>query len=107
MGLPPAQGRRLLVLEALPPALLAAAGGALTGAATIRLLGPGTDLTALALPGTSGGGTAGLIRLHTDPASLILPSAGLIALALAVTLTQAWLSTRRRESTELRAGETR
>ncbi|MFI2258693.1 FtsX-like permease family protein [Streptomyces tubercidicus] len=107
MGLPPAQGRRLLVLEALPPALLAAAGGALTGAATIRLLGPGTDLTALALPGTSGGGPAGLIRLHTDPASLILPSAGLIALALAVTLTQAWLSTRRRESTELRAGETR
>ncbi|MFF3543678.1 FtsX-like permease family protein [Streptomyces platensis] len=107
MGLTRAQGRRLLVLEALPPALLAAAGGALAGAATIRLLGPGTDLTALALPGASGGGAAGTIRLHTDPASLLLPSAGVVALALAVALAQAWLSGRRRESTELRAGDTR
>ncbi|MGA4949673.1 FtsX-like permease family protein [Streptomyces lydicamycinicus] len=107
MGLTRAQGRRLLVLEALPPALLAAVGGALAGAATIRLLGPGTDLTALALPGTSGGGTADTIRLHTDPASLLLPSAGVVALALAVALVQAWLSGRRRESTELRAGDTR
>ncbi|WP_406476322.1 FtsX-like permease family protein [Streptomyces platensis] len=107
MGLTRAQGRRLLVLEALPPALLAAVGGALAGAATIRLLGPGTDLTALALPGTSGGGAADTIRLHADPASLLLPSAGVVALALTVALAQAWLSGRRRESTELRAGDTR
>ncbi|WP_411135252.1 FtsX-like permease family protein [Streptomyces sp. C10] len=106
MGLPRAQGRRLLVLEALPQALLAALGGALAGAATILLLGPGMDLTALALPGTSGG-AAGAVRLHTDPASLLLPSAGVVALALAVALAQAWLSGRRRESTELRAGDTR
>ncbi|MER6842817.1 hypothetical protein [Streptomyces platensis] len=96
------RGRRLLVLEALPSALLAAVGGTLAGAATIRLLGPGTDLTALALPGAPGGGAADTIRLHTDPASLLLPSAGVVALALA----QAWLSRRRRESTELRAGDT-
>ncbi|MFD5396430.1 FtsX-like permease family protein [Streptomyces sp. NPDC127097] len=107
MGLTRAQARRLLVLESLPPALLAAVGGALAGVATIRLLGPGTDLTALALPGTSGGGAAGTVRLHTDPASLLLPSAGVVALALAVALAQAWLSGRRRESTELRAGDTR
>nr|WP_308433049.1 FtsX-like permease family protein [Streptomyces libani] len=108
MGLPRAQGRRLLVLEALPQAVLAALGGALAGAATIRLLGPGTDLTALALPGTSGGGAPGsVVRLHTDPASLLLPSAGVVALALTVALAQAWLSGRRRESTELRAGDTR
>ncbi|WP_328546945.1 FtsX-like permease family protein [Streptomyces platensis] len=107
MGLTRAQGRRLLALEALPPALLAAVGGALAGAATIRLLGPGTDLTALALPGTSGGGTADTIRLHADPASLLLPSAGVVALALAVALVQAWSSGRQRESTELRAGDTR
>ncbi|WP_241746094.1 FtsX-like permease family protein [Streptomyces lydicus] len=108
MGLPRAQGRRLLVLEALPQALLAALGGALAGAATIRLLGPGMDLTALALPGTSGDGAPGsVVRLHTDPASLLLPSAGVVALALAAALAQAWLSGRRRESTELRAGDTR
>lgn len=104
MGLTPAQGRRLMVLEALPPALLAALGGALTGAATIRLLRPGMDLAPLALPGSPGGNAA--IQLQSDTASLLLPSAGVVALALAVVLAQAWLSERRRESTELRVGET-
>ncbi|MFF7228506.1 FtsX-like permease family protein [Streptomyces sioyaensis] len=107
MGLTPAQGRRLLVLEALPQALLAALGGALVGAAAIRLLGPGMDLTPLALPGAPGGGARGTVRIPTDPASLLLPSAGVLALALAVVLAQAWLSGRRRESTELRAGDPR
>jgi putative ABC transport system permease protein len=107
MGLTPAQGRRLMVLEALPQALLAALGGALVGAAAIRLLGPGMDLTPLALPGSPGGGGAGTVRLQSDPASLLLPSAGVVALALAVVLAQAWLSERRCESTELRAGDTR
>ncbi|MGP8301727.1 FtsX-like permease family protein [Streptomyces inhibens] len=107
MGLTPAQGRRLMVLEALPQALLAALGGALVGVAAIRLLGPGMDLTPLALPGSPGGGGAGTVRLQSDPASLLLPSAGVVALALAVVLVQAWLSERRRESTELRAGDTR
>ncbi|MEU8685357.1 FtsX-like permease family protein [Streptomyces sp. NPDC048611] len=107
MGLPRAQGRRLLILEALPQALLAALGGALTGAATVRLLGPGIDLTALALPGTPGGGAADTVRLHTDPASLLLPSAGVLALALAVALAQAWLSGRRDMSAELRVGDPR
>ena len=54
MGLTRGQGRRLLVLEALPQALLAAAGGTLTGWATIRLLAPGIDLTSVALA-TPGG----------------------------------------------------
>ncbi|MFE7664018.1 FtsX-like permease family protein [Streptomyces celluloflavus] len=104
MGLTPSQGRRLMVLEALPQALLAALGGALVGAAAIRLLSPGMDLTPLALPGA--GADLGTVRLHTDSASLLLPSAGVVALALAVVLVQAWLSGRRRESTELRAGDT-
>ncbi|MBM4791273.1 FtsX-like permease family protein [Streptomyces sioyaensis] len=107
MGLTPAQGRRLLVLEALPQALLAALGGALVGATAIRLLGPGMDLTPLALPGTPEGGARGTVRIPSDPASLLLPSAGVLALALAVVLAQAWLSGRRRESTELRAGDPR
>ncbi|MFI1156595.1 FtsX-like permease family protein [Streptomyces sioyaensis] len=106
MGLTPAQGRHLLVLEALPQALLAALGGALVGAAAIRLLGPGMDLTPLALPGMPGGGARGTVRIPSDPASLLL-SAGVLLLALAVVLAQAWLSGRRRESTELRAGDLR
>ncbi|MFG2398941.1 FtsX-like permease family protein [Streptomyces lydicus] len=105
MGLPPAQGRRLMVLEALPQALLAAAGGALVGAAAIRLLSAGMDLAPLALPGASGGGALGAVRLRTDAASLLLPSAGVVVLALVVALAQAWLSERRRESAELRMGE--
>ncbi|MEU9119430.1 FtsX-like permease family protein [Streptomyces sp. NPDC048506] len=105
MGLTPAQGRRLMLLEALPQALLAALGGVLVGAAAIRLLGPGTDLTPLALPGAPGGGAAGAVHLESDPASLLLPSAGVVALALAVVLAQAWLSERRREADELRVGE--
>jgi putative ABC transport system permease protein len=107
MGLTPAQGRRLMVLEALPQALLAALGGVLAGAAAIRLLGPGTDLTPLALPGGQGSGTRNTVRLPFDAASLLLPSAGVLALALAVVLAQAWRSGRRRESTELRAGDPR
>ncbi|MGW8400389.1 FtsX-like permease family protein, partial [Streptomyces lydicus] len=105
MGLPPAQGRRLMVLEALPQALLAAVGGALVGAAAIRLLSAGMDLAPLALPGAPGGGPLGAVRLRTDAASLLLPSAGVVVLALVVALTQAWLSERRRESAELRRGE--
>ncbi|MFI0786411.1 hypothetical protein ACH4Q6_12530 [Streptomyces lydicus] len=105
MGLPPGHGRRLMVLEALPQALLAAGGGALVGAATIRLLSAGTDLAPLALSGTPGGGPLGAVRLRTDPASLLLPSAGVVVLALVVALAQAWLSERRRESAELRMGE--
>ncbi|GLW14104.1 membrane protein [Streptomyces sp. NBRC 13847] len=107
MGLTPAQGRRLMVLEALPHALLAALGGVLTGAAAIRLLGPGTDLTPLALPGAPGDGARNAVRLPFDAASLLLPSAGVLVLALAVVLAQARWSGRRRESTELRAGDPR
>ncbi|MFI7098649.1 FtsX-like permease family protein [Streptomyces sp. NPDC050161] len=106
LGLTARQGRRLMVLEALPQALLAALGGALVGVAAIRLLGPGTDLAPLAFPGASGD-EAGTVHLRTDPASLLLPSVAVVVLALAVALTQAWLSGRRHASTEWRAGDTR
>ncbi|MEK8170845.1 ABC transporter permease [Streptomyces sp. M19] len=42
LGMTARQGRRLLVLEALPQALLAACGGALVGYAAIRLISPGS-----------------------------------------------------------------
>ncbi|MFE9173633.1 ABC transporter permease [Streptomyces kebangsaanensis] len=105
MGLTRAQGRRLLVLESLPQALLASAGGALTGWATIRLLSPGIDLTAVALPSTAAslGGSA----LRTDPLSLALPTAAVLLLAVGIAVGQAWWTGRRGSVRELRAGDAR
>ncbi|WP_107474340.1 FtsX-like permease family protein [Streptomyces sp. NRRL S-340] len=105
MGLTRAQGRRLLVLESLPQAVLAAAGGALTGWATIRLLSPGIDLTTIALP--SSAVSAGENVLRTDPLSLALPAAGVLVLAVAVAVGQAWWTGRRGSVRELRAGDAR
>lgn len=105
MGLTRAQGRRLLVLESLPQAVLAAAGGALTGWATIRLLSPGIDLTTIALP--AGAASAGGNVLRTDPLSLALPAAGVLVLAVAVAVAQAWWTGRRGSVRELRAGDAR
>ncbi|WP_406366473.1 ABC transporter permease [Streptomyces sp. NBC_00645] len=105
MGLTRAQGRRLLVLESLPQALLAAAGGALTGWAAIRLLSPGIDLTAIALAAHST--PAGTARLRTDTLSLLLPSATVLALATGIAAAQAWWTGRRGSVRELRAGDSR
>ncbi|MGW6261180.1 FtsX-like permease family protein [Streptomyces sp. NPDC055085] len=105
MGLTRAQGRRLLVLESLPQALLAAVGGALTGWAAIRLLAPGLDLTAIAVAGRPApGGTA---RLRTDALSLLLPSLAVLVVATGVALAQAWWTGRRGSVRELRAGDGR
>jgi putative ABC transport system permease protein len=107
MGMTRAQSQRLVLLEMLPQVLLAAVGGVLVGLAVIPLLGPGVDLRAL----TFGSGPQQLapvdfgLGLHADPWSLALPSAGLLVLACAVLLAQAWVGSRRRESTELRVGD--
>ncbi|MFJ5266195.1 FtsX-like permease family protein [Streptomyces sp. NPDC088387] len=105
MGLTRAQGRRLLVLESLPQAALAAMGGALTGWATIRLLAPGVDLTSIALPSD----TAATVpaELHTDALSLAVPATAVLLLTLTVATTQAWWTGRRSAVTELRAGDAR
>ncbi|WP_340380859.1 FtsX-like permease family protein [Streptomyces sp. SS7] len=104
LGLTARQGRRLLGLEALPQALIAACGGVAVGWATVRLLAPGVDLDRLALPA---GATVHGATLRTDPWSLLLPAAGAVLLAAAVTTGQAWWSGRRTPSTQLRAGDTR
>ncbi|SEN23821.1 FtsX-like permease family protein [Actinacidiphila rubida] len=107
MGMTKRQSRRLVLLEMLPQALLAAIGGVLVGLAVIPLLGPGVDLRSL----TFGTGPQSLapvdfgLGLHADVWSLALPSAGLVVLACVVLLAQAWVSGRRRESQELRAGD--
>ncbi|MER6206848.1 FtsX-like permease family protein [Streptomyces sp. NPDC001642] len=105
MGLTRAQGRRLLVLESLPQAVLAAAGGALTGWATIRLLAPGIDLTSVALASTQS--PLGEAHLRTDPLSLTVPALGVLVVAVGVAGVQAWWSGRRGSIRELRAGDAR
>ncbi|MEU9989673.1 FtsX-like permease family protein [Streptomyces sp. NPDC048045] len=105
MGLTRAQGRRLLVLESLPQALLAAAGGTLTGWAAIRLLAPGIDLTAVALPTAPSPRTAA--ELHPDPWSLTLPAIAVLVVAVGVAGLQAWWTGRRGSVGELRAGDGR
>ncbi|MEU8484385.1 FtsX-like permease family protein [Streptomyces sp. NPDC048641] len=104
MGLTRRQARRLLVLEALPQAVLAAAGGALTGWAAIRLLAPGLDLTGLALARDDDGGPV-VAQLRTDALSLLLPALCVVLLATAVAAGQAWWTGRRGFVRELRAGE--
>ncbi|WP_405834305.1 FtsX-like permease family protein [Streptomyces sp. NBC_01176] len=105
MGLTRPQGRRLLVLESLPQAVLAAAGGVLTGWAAIRLLSPGMDLIAVALPPS----VAPLERapLHTDAWSLTVPALAVVAVTVGIACVQAWWAGRRGAVRELRAGDTR
>ncbi|MGW4029285.1 FtsX-like permease family protein [Streptomyces sp. NPDC004838] len=107
MGLTRRQGRRLLILESLPPALLAAAGGALVGWATIRLLSPGVGLDRLALAAQARPDSPVPVRLTADPGSLLLPALAVVVIAAGVAAAQAWLTTRRTSTTELRAGDTR
>lgn len=103
MGLTRAQGRRLLVLESLPQAVLAAAGGALTGWGAIRLLAPGMDLTAVALPPSVV--PRGQTPLSPDAWSLTLPTLAVVAVTVGIAGVQAWWAGRRGAVRELRAGD--
>nr|WP_241266047.1 ABC transporter permease [Streptomyces boncukensis] len=87
LGLPRRQGRGMLLLESLPLYAMTACAGALTGLATVPLLGPGIDLTALA--GTPDSVPAGL---RADPAALLLPPLALLVLAAAGLLVQSRLA---------------
>ncbi|AXE85216.1 ABC transporter permease [Streptomyces sp. Go-475] len=107
LGLTTRQGRRLLGLEALPQAVLAAGGGMAVGWATVRLLAPGVDLDRLALAGASGGTLPGGAVLRADVWSLALPAAVTVLLAGAVAVAQAWWAGRRTPITHLRAGDMR
>ncbi|MCX3289585.1 ABC transporter permease [Streptomyces sp. NEAU-H22] len=106
LGMTARQGRRLLGLEALPQALLAAAGGMAVGWVTVGLLAPGIDLDRLALAGAAGV-TAPDAVLRADMWSLVLPAAGAVLLAGAVAVAQAWWAGRRTPITHLRAGDMR
>ncbi|MEU6343178.1 FtsX-like permease family protein [Streptomyces sp. NPDC046977] len=105
MGMSSRQRQSLAVLEMLPQVLLGAVGGILVSLATVPLLRPGVDLTALAFSTTTPATDVSAAVLRTDPASLLLPSAALVALACAVLAVQAWVTGRRGEGTELRIGD--
>jgi putative ABC transport system permease protein len=105
MGLTRAQGRRLLVLESLPQALLAAVGGTVTAWAAIRLLSPGIDLTAIAV--SSSASPAGRAALRTDPVSLLVPALAVVAVTVGIAAAQAWWTGRRGAVRELRVGDDR
>ncbi|TDF44191.1 ABC transporter permease [Streptomyces sp. WAC05374] len=107
LGLSRRQGRWLLGLEALPQALLAAAGGTLTGWAAVALLSPGVDLARLALAAAPGLAAFDGAPLRADAWSLVLPAVGVVVLTSAVALGQAWWVTRRGSVGELGAGEAR
>lgn len=107
MGLTRKQGRRLLGLEALPQAVLAALGGMLAGWATVPLLAPGIDLFRLALATTPGLSALDSAPLRADPWSLALPALGVVLLTGAAALGQAWWAVRRGSIQELRAGDAR
>ncbi|MFF0361258.1 FtsX-like permease family protein [Streptomyces fungicidicus] len=105
MGLTRAQGRRLLVLESLPQALLAAAGGTVTAWAAIRLLSSGIDLTTVAVSASAS--PAGRAALRTDPVSLLVPALAVVAVTVGTAAAQAWWTGRRGSVRELRAGDAR
>ncbi|MFF0746991.1 FtsX-like permease family protein [Streptomyces sp. NPDC004111] len=106
MGITRGQGRKLLVLESLPQALMAAFGGVLAGWATVRLLAPDIDLGTLALAANAPTARAAALGLVTDWWSLLVPALAVVCLAAGVAAIQAWWSTRV-TTTELRAGDAR
>ncbi|MET9349494.1 FtsX-like permease family protein [Streptomyces termitum] len=107
MGLTRRQGRRLLGLEALPPAVFAALGGALAGWATVPLLAPGVDLQRLALATADGSAALTGVALRPDPGSLVVPAVAVVVLTAVAAGVQAWWTGRKSSVKELRAGDAR
>ncbi|MGW1933548.1 FtsX-like permease family protein [Streptomyces sp. NPDC001919] len=107
MGLTRRQGRRLLGLEALPQAVLAAVGGTLVGWATVPLLAPGIDLFRLALATTPGFAPLDSAPLRVDPWSLAVPAVAVVLITAVAAAGQAWWAGRRGSIRELRAGDAR
>ncbi|MFD3533439.1 FtsX-like permease family protein [Streptomyces sp. NPDC058664] len=107
MGLTRKQGRRLLGLEAVPQAVLAALGGTLVGWATVPLLAPGIDLFRLALATTPGLAPSAGAPLRADPWSLVVPALAVVLLTATAAAGQAWWAGRKGSIKELRAGDAR
>lgn len=107
MGLTRKQGRRLLGLEALPQAVLAALGGTLVGWATVPLVAPGIDLFRLALATTPAYAPLDSAPLRADPWSLAVPAVAVVLITAVAAAGQAWWAGRKGSIKELRAGDAR
>jgi putative ABC transport system permease protein len=95
MGLGTGQGRLLVIVEALPPVLAAAAAGAACALALVPLLGPVLDLSVF-----TGSGAA--VPVRADLAALAIPAAGLIILGAVTLSVQAIAASRRGAAGALR-----
>ncbi len=95
MGLGAGQGRRLVIAEALPPVLAAAAAGAACAVALVPLLAPVLDLSVFT-------GSGAPVPVRADLAALAIPVAGLVVLAVATLSAQALLAGRRGAASALR-----
>ena len=95
MGLGGGQGRLLVIAEALPPVLAAAAAGVACALALVPLLGPVLDLSVF-----TGSGAA--VPVRADLIALAIPAAGLIVLGVATLSAQAFAASRRGAASALR-----
>ncbi len=98
MGLSPGQARRLVITEALPAIIAAAAGGAVCARLLVPLVGPAIDLSPLT-------GSTAPVPVRADYALVGLLAAGLLALAIATLLAQSAATRLRGVSRALRVGE--
>jgi putative ABC transport system permease protein len=95
MGLGPGQGRLLVIAEALPPVLAAAAAGMACALALAPLLGPVLDLSVFT-------GSGAPVPVRADLAALAIPAAGLVVLGVATLSAQALVASRRGAASALR-----
>jgi putative ABC transport system permease protein len=98
MGLSPGQARRLVITEALPAIIAAAAGGAICAWLLVPLVGPAIDLSPLT-------GSPAPVPVRADYALVGMLAAGLLALAIATLLAQSAATRLRGVSRALRVGE--
>ena len=98
MGLLPAQGRWLIVAEALPQVLAAAVGGIGCALVLASVVGPALKLSVFT--GGSGG-----IGIQTEPQVLAAATGGLVLLALMTLAVQGAIASRHGAARALRMGE--
>ncbi|WP_371495920.1 hypothetical protein OG871_09565 [Kitasatospora sp. NBC_00374] len=100
MGLRPRQAVALLLAEALPQALVATVGGAVTAVAAVALLGPAVDLSSMV-------GTPVPTGLRPAVLPVLVQALAVAALTTVGVLAEAAVRGRRQITTELRAGDSR
>jgi putative ABC transport system permease protein len=98
MGVDAWQARRVGIVEAVPFILAAAAGGVVSAAVLVPLIGPSLDLSVFTE-------TPGSVHLAPDVLTLAIGSAALVVLALAAMVGQAAVGQRRGVGRALRVGE--